>query len=99
MADGAVSVPTRVFFGFVAGFFATLVFHQLMLALLYWAGVALFGPFPIAPTHHPFRVPVVISLAFRGGVWGILFGLERVFRTVAIDPILRRSNKRVPCLS
>ncbi|MGD0229685.1 MAG: hypothetical protein ABSC19_04905 [Syntrophorhabdales bacterium] len=74
MADGAVSVPTRVFFGFVAGFFATLVFHQLMLALLWGAGVAPFGPFPVAPTH-PFRVPAVISLAFWGGIWGIVFGL------------------------
>lgn len=67
-------VPSRVFFGFVAGFFATLVFHQLTLALLWGAGVAPFRPFVIAPTH-PFGIPAVISLAFWGGIWGIVFAL------------------------
>lgn len=41
------------------------------------AGIAPFGPFPSAPTH-PFRVPAVISLAFWGGIWGILFALIEV---------------------
>ena len=64
----------RTFFSFIAGFFATLIFHQLTLALLWGAGIAPFGPFSMAATH-PFGVPAVISLAFWGGVWGILFGL------------------------
>ena len=64
----------RIVFGFIAGFFATLTFHQLIVALLWWAGVAPFGPFSMAATQ-PFGVPAVISLAFWGGVWGILFGL------------------------
>jgi hypothetical protein len=61
-------------FGFIAGFLATLIFHQVALALLWWAGVAPLGPFSMIATQ-PFGVPAVISLAFWGGVWGILFGL------------------------
>jgi hypothetical protein len=64
----------RILFGFIAGFVATLIFHQLVLALLWWAGVAPFRPFSVAATQ-PLGVPAVISLAFWGGVWGILFGL------------------------
>jgi hypothetical protein len=64
----------RILFGFIAGFLATLIFHQVVVALLWWAGVAPFGPFSMAATQ-PFGVPAVISLAFWGGVWGILFGL------------------------
>lgn len=64
----------RTVFSFIAGFFATLIFHQLALALLWWAGVAPFAPFSMAATQ-PLGVPAVISLAFWGGVWGIVFGL------------------------
>ena len=64
----------RLAFGFIAGFLATLIFHQLTLALLWAAGVAPFGPFPMAATR-PFGVPTVFSLAFWGGVWGILFAM------------------------
>ena len=61
-------------FGFIAGFLATLIFHQLTLAVLWAIGLAPFGPFSLAPTP-PFGVPAVFSLAFWGGVWGILFAL------------------------
>jgi len=60
--------------GFIAGFFATLVFHQLALTILWVLGVAPFGPFSMALTQ-PFKVPAVISLALWGGVWGVLFAL------------------------
>lgn len=60
--------------GFIAGFLATLILHQLAVALLWGAGVAPFGPFSMAPTR-PFGVPAVLSLAFWGGIWGILFAL------------------------
>ena len=53
----------RILFGFIAGFLATLIFHQVVVALLWWAGVAPFGPFSMAATK-PFGVPAVISLAF-----------------------------------
>lgn len=56
---------------FVAGFLATLIFHQGALAALYAAGVVPAAPFPMAPTW-PLGVPQVISLAFWGGVWGVV---------------------------
>jgi hypothetical protein len=65
---------TRFLFGFIAGFLSTLIFHQLALGLLWSAGVAPSAPFPMAATH-PFGVPAVFSLAFWGGVWGILFAV------------------------
>jgi hypothetical protein len=75
MADSMrASSPAQLLFGFVAGFLATLIFHQLALALLWIMGMAPAGPFPMAPTK-PFGVPAVFSLAFWGGVWGILFAL------------------------
>ncbi len=58
--------------GFIAGFFATLIFHQLALAALWGAGFAPFRPFPLTATH-PFGVPAVFSLAFWGGVWGMAY--------------------------
>jgi hypothetical protein len=64
----------RTLFSFIAGFLATLIFHQLALALLWWLGIASFAPFSMAATR-PLGVPAVISLAFWGGAWGIVFGL------------------------
>jgi hypothetical protein len=64
----------RTVLAFIAGFLSTLIFHQLVLALLWWAGVAPFGPFSLAATQ-PFGVPAVLSLAFWGGVWGIVYGM------------------------
>lgn len=57
--------------GFIAGFLATLTFHQLTLAVLWRLGVAPFAPFSMAATP-PFGVPAVLSLSFWGGVWGML---------------------------
>lgn len=82
MAKGkrAASAAVRLISGFIAGFFATLLFHQLVLALLWRAGLAPFGPFSMAATQ-PFGVPAVFSLAFWGGVWGCVFALmEEKFR-------------------
>jgi hypothetical protein len=70
--------------GFVAGFVAVLVFHQGTAFLLYHVGndipavVSVFGktsaPFAMAPTR-PLGVPVVLSQAFWGGVWGMVLTL------------------------
>jgi hypothetical protein len=60
--------------GFIAGFLATLIFHQLTLAMLWAVHIAPFGPFSMAPTA-PLGVPVVFSLAFWGGIWGIIYAL------------------------
>ena len=77
--NGSVSAPLRICLGFAAGFTATLVFHQLMLALLWGSGIAPAAPFGMAPTR-PFHVPAVISLSFWGGIWGIIFAfLEKFF--------------------
>lgn len=63
-----------VLVSFVAGFLATLGFHQPVLWLLNAAGVVKRAPFAMDPTA-PFGVPAVISLAFWGGVWGIVLWL------------------------
>lgn len=61
----------HILFAFVAGFLATLVFHQGGLALLHAAGLTDRAPFSMSLTE-PLGVPQVISLAFWGGVWGIV---------------------------
>lgn len=65
-------VWARVVAGFIAGFLATLIFNQLTLVLLRAVQIAPMAPFSMAPTS-PFGVPAVFSLAFWGGIWGILY--------------------------
>lgn len=65
---------------FLAGFLATLIFHQGVVMLL--AALGLFGgsAFNTAPTW-PLGIPQFLSLAFWGGVWGIpLWLIVRRFR-------------------
>ncbi|HZP13084.1 MAG TPA: hypothetical protein VFB36_11745 [Nevskiaceae bacterium] len=55
---------------FIAGFLATLVFHQGLLEILH---VAANGPAPFDFSGvPPLHVPKVISLAFWGGIWAML---------------------------
>ncbi len=61
----------RVLKSFLAGFLSTLVFHQGVLALLHASGLTSRKPWLMAPTP-PFGVPSVVSLAFFGGLWGVL---------------------------
>jgi hypothetical protein len=56
---------------FVAGLAGVLVFHQIALALLWWAGVAPRPPYNFAPVP-PLGVPAVLSGAFWGGVWAVV---------------------------
>ena len=56
---------------FISGFLATLVFHQGLFGLFYLAGVVPAGPFNLSPVP-PFGAPSVVSLAFFGGLWGIV---------------------------
>jgi len=65
---------TRLLLGFIAGVLATLVFHQIGLLLLHFAGMTPNMPYNLHPVP-PFGVPQFISLAFWGGVWGIVFVL------------------------
>jgi hypothetical protein len=55
---------------FIAGFVSTLVFHQGVLALLYFAGAVQRVPYDLGAVP-PLGIPAVISLAFWGGVWGV----------------------------
>ncbi len=59
---------------FAAGFLSTLVFHQGLLAILHATGRTERGAYSMTPTQ-PLQVPAVLSLAFWGGVWGILLWL------------------------
>ena len=86
----SIGVTTRLLFGFIGGFFGTLIFHQLTLAVLWGVGLAPFKPFPMAATE-PFGVPAVLSLAFWGGVWGIPFAL--IDRRLSTWPECYRSTR------
>jgi hypothetical protein len=74
---------TRLLFGFVAGFAATLVFHQLGVLLLHFLGMTPNLPYNMHRVP-PLRVPQFVSLAFWGGVWGVIFVL--VERAIARSP-------------
>lgn len=64
---------------FAAGFVAVLTFHQGILALLHGIHFVPVAPFGQHPTP-PFGVPQIWSLAFWGGVWGLVFvAFERWF--------------------
>jgi len=65
---------TRLLLGFVAAFLATLTFHQIGIWVLHAVGFIAATPWVITPIP-PFGVPRVISLAFWGGVWGVIFVL------------------------
>ncbi len=56
---------------FFSGFLATLLFHQTLFGALYMAGLTPAPPFNLSPVD-PLGVPAVLSLAFFGGLWGIV---------------------------
>lgn len=66
---------TRLFAGFAAGFIAVLVFHQGMVTVLHLAGLSPNPPFPVRATP-PFGVPQIWSLAFWGGIWGMVLAMS-----------------------
>jgi hypothetical protein len=59
---------------FASGFLATLVFHQGLFALFWLGGIVPSAPFNLSPVP-PLGVPQVVSLAFFGGLWGMLLWL------------------------
>jgi hypothetical protein len=69
--SGGGVTPGHLLAGFVAGFIAVLLFHQGAWAALHAVGFTQRPPFPMQPTA-PFGVPQLWSLAFWGGVWGIV---------------------------
>jgi hypothetical protein len=83
---GLVSVrspPTasRLALGFVAGFLATVTFHQIGFEILHLIGLTPATPYNMHGVP-PFGVPQVVSLSFWAGIWGIVF--------VAVTPYLER---------
>lgn len=75
----APTMERRLAFGFIAGFIAVLLFHQPALAFLNQIGFTQAGSYSFQATA-PFGVPQVISLAFWGGAWGVVFAaVERRF--------------------
>ena len=64
----------RGIIAFVAGFAATLVFHQAVLWCLHNFGYVSRAPWQMQRVP-PFGVPAVISLAFWGGVSGVIMML------------------------
>ena len=73
---------TRLLYGFIAGFIATLIFHQIALLLLHFASMTPNMPYNMNSVP-PFGVPQFISLSLWGGVWGIIF--------ILVEPYLVRS--------
>jgi hypothetical protein len=57
--------------GFAAGFISVLVFHQGVIWLMHAAGLLPNPPFPVRAVP-PLGVPQIYSLAFWGGVWGVV---------------------------
>lgn len=57
--------------GFIAGFVAVLLFHQSAAALLHAMQLTPRAPFSFTPTS-PFGIPQLWSLAFWGGLWGVV---------------------------
>lgn len=66
------SLAGRLALGFLGGFLATLLFHQVALMILVAAGVAKAGTYSMQAVP-PFGVPQVLSLSFWGGLWGMVF--------------------------
>jgi hypothetical protein len=59
---------------FISGLLATLIFHQGLFAVFYLVGMVPSAPFNLTPVP-PLGVPSVLSLAFFGGLWGIVLWL------------------------
>jgi hypothetical protein len=77
------SLPWALLLGFIAGFGATLTFHQILIALLAATGIVQTGPYSLQGVP-PLGVPQVISLAFWGGLWGCMWALiaDRISRSL-----------------
>ena len=65
------SLPWQFLLAFIAGFLGVVIFHQGFLLLAYFLGWVPRPPYDLTGTP-PLGVPKVISLAFWGGIWGII---------------------------
>jgi hypothetical protein len=71
---GSFGLPRWLVVAFISGFVSVLVFHQGALALLHATGLTQSSAYPMKATA-PLGVPVVWSLAFWGGVWGVILAV------------------------
>ncbi len=62
-----------LFFGFLAGFLAVPLFHQVGSLLLYLTVPGRNMPWNMSSAQHVFGVPALLNLSFWGGVWGVAF--------------------------
>jgi hypothetical protein len=69
-ADGT-SLSRWLVVGFIAGAIGVLVFHQGALAVLHAVGFTQNAPYSVKLVG-PLGIPQVASLAFWGGVWGVI---------------------------
>jgi hypothetical protein len=68
----AFAAPPRwLIAGFISGALSVLLFHQGAAVLLHALALTPRAPYSIEPTA-PFGIPQLWSLAFWGGVWGVL---------------------------
>jgi hypothetical protein len=67
----ALALPRWLIIGFISGAVSVLLFHQGAAALLHALALTPNAPYSAEPTA-PFGIPQVWSLAFWGGVWGVL---------------------------
>jgi hypothetical protein len=65
------TLPRWMIVGFVAGALSVLIFHQGAWAILHAMTFTPRAPFPMQATQ-PLGVPQLWSLAFFGGIWGLL---------------------------
>ena len=70
-SPAATALPRWLVVGFVSGFIAVLIFHQGAAAFLHALQWTPRAPYSMAAVA-PLGVPQVLSLAFWGGVWGVL---------------------------
>ena len=66
-----MSIAVLILLQFLAGFLATLLFHQPLMWMFHRAGLS---PLPAYEMTRvpPFGVPSVISLSFWGGLWAVV---------------------------
>jgi len=73
-STSAGSIPRWIVVGFLSGAVSVLIFHQGAAALLHALHLTARAPYSTASTA-PWGVPQIWSLAFWGGVWGVLLAL------------------------
>jgi hypothetical protein len=93
--DTQSASPTGLALGFIGGFIATLIFHELAFLVLNSVGLTNYALYSMAGVP-PLDVPRIISLAFWGGVFGLFYPfLQTKFgRGLPFAPAMRGKNSQ-----